>query len=105
MTDESEPPDGPGPGPAGQESELRYRLGGDETPSSAVVRAVASLTNTPALELEPLYDVLDPDHLDGICGGGDDETGIETCSLTFAFNGCLVTVSDEEIRVRHQETH
>lgn len=36
----------------------------DEPPSTAVVRAVATASNTEATRLPPLYDTVDPDTLD-----------------------------------------
>lgn len=78
--------------------EVTYEIDGDERPSEAVVRAVASITNTPLLDLEPLYDVIDPEHLDGMFDGpGGAAAG---SSVTFRFNGCRVTVSPETVHVR-----
>lgn len=67
-----------------------------EAPSETVIRAVASLTNTPPLELEPLYGVIDPVHLDALF----DNAALADRSLTFTYVGCSVTVTRESIRVR-----
>lgn len=70
---------------------------GDERPSETVVRAVAAVTNTPVLELEPLYDVIDPDLLNRTIASTGDDVQVE---FSFAFGGCEVTVTREEVRVR-----
>lgn len=82
---------------------LRYEIDTDESPSEAVVRAVAALTNTSPLELDPLYHAVDPDHLDGMFGGETDATVGAASSFTFAFDGCEVTVTPEEILVREAD--
>lgn len=76
---------------------LTYEIDGDESPSIAVVRAVAALTDTSPLDLDPLYDVVDPEHLDGLFEGTGDDT-VRTES-TFTFDGCEVTVTDDVIHV------
>lgn len=55
-----------------QTEDATYELEAGELHSTAVVRAVATFTNTSVLDLDPLYDVLDPDHLDGIFAGSDE---------------------------------
>lgn len=54
----------------------------------AAVRAVASFTDTPVLELDPLYVLTDPAHLEGLFEETPDETLHESNSGTFPFNGC-----------------
>ena len=83
-------------GRTSQPDRLTYEVEADESPSEAVVRAVAALTNRPPLDLEPLYNVIDPDHIDGAFAGGDDAGAAE---LSFSFAGCAVTVTDEHVRV------
>lgn len=97
MTDESTNHDGTTFDGAGAVCEVSRTIG-EEPPSRAVVRAVASLTNTPVTELRPLYDVLDPEHLDGVCGG-DASDGLP-CTVSFEYAGCRVTVTGQEVRVR-----
>ena len=82
-----------------QESRIEYSIDAGEAPSASVVRAVASLTNVPVLDLDPLYDVVDPAHLDGLFGGRGDGAMAER-SITFVFDGCRVTVTQDVIRVR-----
>lgn len=48
---------------------MEYEIDPDESASMAVVRAVSNYTDTPPAELEPLYDVVDPEALDAlVCG-------------------------------------
>lgn len=79
-----------------REAAIEYELDDDEPPSAAVVRAVASLTNTSVLDLDPLYDAVDPDHLDGLFAGDSTPGG---SSVTLLFNGCRVTVTEDVVRV------
>ena len=72
----------------------------DERPSEAVVRAVAELTDRSPIELDPLYDVIDPDHLDGVLADTDDNVSAE---LSFTFDSCEVTVTEGHVRA-HTKT-
>lgn len=82
-----------------------YRLysdwGSDEPVSTVIVTAVAALTNTPATDIAPLYESINPDALNKLYeptqegalrkGGG--------CT-TLTVNGCTVTVYwDGEIEI------
>lgn len=78
-------------------SECTYEIERDEAPSVAVVRAVCALTDTEPTDLEPLYETIDPEDLDGFFTGSKDTTGPK--SLSFEFGGCNVTVTSDEIRV------
>lgn len=74
---------------------VTYRIDEDERPSEAVVRTVAALTNRSPIELDPLYDVIDPDHLDGALGDTDATVRAE---LSFTFESCQVTVTEQHVR-------
>lgn len=82
-----------------QEKEVVYRIGTDEKASEAIVQAVAALTNTPVLDLESLYDVVDPEHLDGLLDNQNDSPN-KKISVSFRFNGCLVTVNQNTVHIR-----
>lgn len=47
-------------------AKVTYEIGDNELPSETVVRATAALMDMSVIELEPLYDAVDPDHLDGL---------------------------------------
>ncbi|WP_255191839.1 HalOD1 output domain-containing protein [Natronobeatus ordinarius] len=99
MTDDTSS-DGHGPDVSPPDSSIVYENDEGVRPSEAVVRAVASVTNTAVLDLDPLYDVIDPDHLDGICNRTDHSNAREERSITFRFNGCLVTVNQQTVHVQ-----
>ncbi|MHB9287006.1 HalOD1 output domain-containing protein [Halobacteriales archaeon Cl-PHB] len=74
---------------------LTHEIAADERPSEAVVRAVAALRNENVLDLEPLYSVVDPEYVDGIC----ESTADDRTELTFAYSGCLVSVTPVTVTV------
>jgi hypothetical protein len=88
---------------ATQATELTYEIGEGELPSEAVVRATAALTNTPVIDLDPLYFVMDPVHLDGLFGESRRRPGHKERSVTFSFNGCRISVNRDTVVVRRQE--
>lgn len=75
------------------DDQLTYELGSDESPSLAVVQAVATLTGRSVRTLPPLGERIDPDSLDGLVMEGD------TSECTFRYAGCLVSVSQERVIV------
>ncbi|MFC4248865.1 HalOD1 output domain-containing protein [Natribaculum luteum] len=77
-------------------SRFAYEVDPDERRSEAVVRAVAALTNTSPLELEPLYEVIDPESLDRTFAETD---GAVSAEISFAFDDCAVTVTRKVIYV------
>lgn len=67
--------------------------------STAVVVAVADVTDTHPTDLPPLYDVVDPDALDAIfrpSGDGQPGPGVH---VTFTMAGCTVSIRDGAITV------
>lgn len=99
MTDHPTGDDGNGNKSAKRAPEVTYDIGEAELPSEAVVWAVAALTNTSVVDLDPLYDVMDPDHLDRLFEGTGDGDAPEERSVTFGFNGCQVTVTRDAVLV------
>lgn len=94
--------DGSGNGLSKRATDVTYTIDEDERPSVAVVLAVASLTNTPVLELDPLYDVVDPEQLDTVVSDADGD--FEAGPVTFDFGGCRVSVTGDEVRVRERDS-
>lgn len=81
------------------DSDVSYEVGTEEFHSHAVVRAVATVTNTPVDELAPLYDQIDTDALDALFdrpGRPDDGEGVV---VTFPFGGCRVSVTQRAVHV------
>lgn len=74
---------------------------GQEPVAATVIEAVASATNTPVIELDPLYNVINPDALNLLYtptnGGNQRQT---SGKITFPYNDCQVTVhADGEVAV------
>lgn len=100
MADPSNTDDGTDEVTGRKGTEITYEIGEDERPSEAVVRATAALTNRSVIDLDPLFDVIDPDHLDGLFDTVGMEPGGEERSVTFTFNGCHVSYAGRQIVVR-----
>jgi hypothetical protein len=102
-----EPEDGDGErpptdaGPSGESSvepfDATYDPDSSRTPSSAVVDAVAAVTNADPMDLPPLYDSVDTDALDAFVESeAGAASGLDSnASLRFTFSGTVVTVSDD----------
>ncbi|ELY56267.1 hypothetical protein C491_15007 [Natronococcus amylolyticus DSM 10524] len=97
MTDDNTPS---GPNDATRSKSLSYELDADERPSEVVVHAVATLTDTPILDLDPLYHTVDPDHLDGMITGRKSSGTPTESSFSFHYHGCRVTMNQHTVRVQ-----
>lgn len=82
------------------EADVVYALDDDERPSEAVVRTVARATDTEVLDLDALCDAIDPEHLNEITTGLRNGDAPGASSITFTFNGCQVSVTQDTIDVR-----
>ena len=69
-----------------------------ETVTEAIIHAVASVTERDLLELRPLFDVLDPDAVEGIFDRPVTSEPPAAATLTFTYEGC--TVSTDGVTVR-----
>ena len=68
------------------------------TVSEAVVSAVAELTGTDPLSLDPLYTAVDPDALNALFSDGSDTD--RSNRVEFTYSGCHVVVTpDGDVRV------
>ncbi|ELY81511.1 HalOD1 output domain-containing protein [Natrinema pallidum] len=67
------------------------QIEGSDSPSQTVLRAVATETNTPVLELEPLYDTIDPEALNTLV------TGNGAVRVAFDYQDFTVTVDAERV--------
>lgn len=101
MTDRAITDGGHDDTPKEQPTRLTYEIGPAEPPSETVVRAVAAFTDTPLIELEPLYDTINPEYLNGCLQSINDDS-VET-ELSFPFNECSVTVTPDKVTVRPQK--
>ncbi|MFP9190175.1 HalOD1 output domain-containing protein [Natronosalvus vescus] len=80
----------------------RYDRPADESPSEAVVIAVAAATGktaAPTAErpeaLPPLYDAIDPEALDALFSSTG--TRSRECTIAFTYEGCSVVVEDDQV--------
>ncbi|NGM68833.1 hypothetical protein G6M89_07385 [Natronolimnobius sp. AArcel1] len=64
-----------------------------DSPSLRIVDALADATDTDPLELDPLYNVIDPEALDQIVNSDCDQ--IDQLSVQFVYNGHNVQVQGD----------
>ncbi|MFB6195442.1 MAG: HalOD1 output domain-containing protein [Haloplanus sp.] len=95
-----ETPDDGRPHESARVESVAYPIAETETPVEAVVRAVASFTNTPVLELNPIYNVIDLEPLERLFDSAADGDGTPDLSVSFRFSDCLVTVTREAVHVQ-----
>ena len=76
---------------AGSMTDTVRTITGGETVSEAVVDAVADAKGVDPLDLDPLYDTVDPDALDSIFRHA---SGTASAELTFEMAGCEVLVRE-----------
>lgn len=84
--------------PPAQSRTVSADLHDDERPSMTVVRAVAALTDTSPLDLDPLYDTIDPDKLDELFR--DPDGSAVRADVRFTYSGCRVIVTEDEVHVQ-----
>ncbi|QLH78316.1 hypothetical protein HZS55_13805 [Halosimplex rubrum] len=91
--------------------EYQYEYDSGERPSEAVITAVSDVAEkspTPIAgseeapdALSPLYEQIDPDGLDALLAGNDDQS--EDCLVTFSYDDYVVTVQAGVITVAAPE--
>lgn len=70
----------------------------DELTSVTVIDAVAAVTCTDPLDLDPLYYTIDPDSLDGMFSARFDDRRTDV-QVQFTYEGCRVTVTRDRDQV------
>lgn len=83
-----------------------YRVTYDEpmdSPSMAVVRAVAALEDVEPVAVDPLYDAVDPDALDALVSSADAD-GDGDLRVSVTVGEYRVTISPTTIQLRSDET-
>jgi hypothetical protein len=84
--------------PADDPNRVRVSIDDEQTPSVAVVDAVAALTDTEPTDCPPLYDRVNPDAVDALFADRDGG------QFTFEYHECQVTVhGDTEVTVTLRE--
>jgi len=74
-----------------------YEQDFDGTPSEAVVSTVAGATAQSPLEMQPLFEVIDPDALDRLLGEGGEPNS--SMRITFRYCGYRITVTPNRIQL------
>lgn len=72
---------------------LHHDWESDATVTMTVARGIAAITNTPLMELSPLYDEIDPDALNHLFFPDSETADPRRGRVTFTVNACEVTVS------------
>lgn len=95
--------DGAPSGPTTNQTRIQRNWHGEGTPAGSVTDAIATVTGTPPLGLQPLYESIDPDALDRILEAGSaSPSGRSTLTVSFRHAGCAVTITaDGQLTVRH----
>lgn len=75
---------------------MEYEIRGDESVSTAVVRAVSAVKGREPCSLRPLADVVDPTALETLFDPQYDGTPRTGGRLSFVFNGCYITIDNGE---------
>lgn len=105
--DESPACDDPTPGVSGVGPSERdgavhrtvYDASEDRSLGTAVVVAIAEATGTPARDIEPLYETVDPDALAALFGPRTADGSRRRGTVSFVHDGCRVIVDGDEIVV------
>lgn len=75
---------------------VHYEIEGDESISTAVIRAVSAVEGRHPLALRPLVHVVDPDALDTIFSPRENGEARVGGRLSFVFSRCRITVDNGE---------
>lgn len=72
-------------------------------PSSTVIGALATVTDTDPLELEPLYHSIDVEALDRLFAHTTKKTGDDCLTVSFEVDGWHLVLADGEVLVYETE--
>lgn len=83
---------------------FRYRSSENNQPLLAIVNAVSWFKGVDETDLEPIHNVVNIEQVNELFGGGDGDFHRNTgdagpIDLRFRYEGCLVTVRDDEIEI------
>lgn len=68
----------------------------DQQPSMAVVELVSQATGTDPIELDPLYNAINPEAVDSLCTSGSGFTSLE---FEYASHTVIVEQSDDGLKI------
>lgn len=79
----------------------RFEVLDPNEPATTIVRAISAIIEVRPLDMDPLYETIDPDSLNRLFGRPD---GDDTLSLEFEIDDCSVTVTgDGRLSVSHSD--
>lgn len=78
---------------------IEYTMNPSQPATEAVVDAVATVSDTSAEELSPLYEAVETDALDQLVAPRIHETSRTDVTVEFTYSGKLVSVNGQTIRV------
>ena len=79
----------------------RFKVLDPNEPTASIVRAVSAVTDVRPLELDPLYETIDPDALNRLFDRPEND---DSLSLEFEIDDCRVMVTgDGRLAVRHSD--
>lgn len=100
-------PTGDEPSAEDPDPTVRTRYTVDEPPSTVIATAIAILQDAPPVELDPLYETVDPDALDAVLGDPYVDESESALRVTFTVSDChVIAHSDGRITVtdeRHRD--
>lgn len=79
------------------ESNLLHEKQFDESPVNTVITTVAEATGKSPVEMEPLWEVVDPDALNELIGRSAD--GSSSVEISFEYCERAVTITADRVRV------
>lgn len=82
---------------AASDSPHTIEIAGEEQPSEAVVRGVATVTGRSVLDITPLFESVDPDALDALFERLPDRTTRSPGRIVFPLDGCMVSVEGTKV--------
>jgi len=66
------------------------------SPSTAVIELLAQVEDTDPIELDPLYNTIDPDALDTIC---DPDSGFDSIEFTYGDNHVTIAATEYTLEI------
>lgn len=70
---------------------IHHEWDNDDSIHTSIVLGVAAVTDEPLTDMDPLYEVIDPEALDRLTGS---LRGDNSGSVTFVYSSCEVTVAE-----------
>lgn len=87
-----------------REAPIEYAYNGNEGPSEAVITAVSAASNREPLEMDPLYESIDPEALDALFRShSNDDSDSSDIQIEFRIESNHVTVTADHVHVHRSD--